>query len=190
MMMSCHRSDPAPTPSVTPPYVPLKQILWDGEMKPLGVGWVSPEGDSMSISIEDTVSRSSKNAVSIHMAKRHVFLEAGWQWSSWVSTIETNLKSYQYLHFSIRIDGPLRPDDLSLSLVSPGDHHTTKRLNLSAYATTFLDGEWHDVSIPLNDFYTQDMKFDPARAVQIIVGLWNENNDFVIYLDDLFIDGA
>ncbi|MEO5975972.1 MAG: hypothetical protein ABIS36_02160 [Chryseolinea sp.] len=186
---SCNSSDIAnskPLSNLTSK--PTKLVLWNGESNSPGVGWVSPEGDSMSIAQQDTIFRSSKNSVAIHMARHHVFLEAGWQWSAWTATVETNIKSYIKINLSVKVDGPIRPDDMMLSLASPGDHHTTQRVSLKLYDPALMDGNWHDLSIPLADLFTSDMKFDPAHAIQIIFATWNESGDFLLYLDDLSVE--
>jgi hypothetical protein len=174
-----------PAPPAQVPPKPL--ILWDGESQASGVGWVSPTDSTMYAGVEDSIVHSGHAAIVIHMAHAGAFLESGWQWSTWADTKSTDLSPYDTLKLSIRVDGPRLPPDLNLSLASPGDHHTTQRLSLLHYDGGLMDHAWHDLAIPLKDFYTQGMPFDPQHAIQLIIGTWNDTGDFTFYLDDITV---
>ena len=162
-------------------------ILWDGEAKSTGVGWVSPVADDMAISSEKGVGTGESTGVSFRMARPNLYLESGWQWSDWSNVVTTDFKPYDILKLSVKFAGPRLPDDLSLQLASPGDHKTTQRLSLKKYEAAVLDGEWHELSIPLQDFYTDDMPFDAAHAHQLIFETWNDNKDFKVFLDNILL---
>ena len=122
------------------------------------------------------------------MAHPNTFLESGWQWSTWTEVQTTNFKAYTTLKLSVRFLGPRLPRDLHLSLASPGDHKTTERLSLKGYDAALLDGAWHDLTIPLKDFYTVNMPFDATNAFQLIFGTWNDNKDFTVLVDDIILE--
>jgi hypothetical protein len=165
-------------------------VLWSGKSQTVGVGWVSPVDTDMSIAIEDTLGHSGNSAVAVHMAHPQTFLESGWQWSTWTDTKETNFTLYDTLKISIRVDGPFRTNDLQISLSSPGNHHTTQRLSMKSYVPNMMDGDWHNLSIALKDFYTVGMPFDATTTTQIIIGTWNDKNNFTFFLDDIILTKA
>lgn len=190
VLHSCSKGSAATMPPTGPGTdttknnTPDSLILWNGESKQTGVGWVSPVDSSMSISTEDSVVHSGNTAVEVHMAHQGAFLETGWQWSTWVNVTSVNFLPFSSLKLAVRVTGNV-PDDLQLSLASPGDHHTTQRLSMKKYAPQLTSGEWQVLNVPLADFYSAGMAFDPKNAIQIIIGTWNDQKDFHIYLDDL-----
>ena len=188
---SCSKSSgDSAVPPVPPPPPPTvsKLVLWNGEEKSAGVGWVSPTAADMDIKTESSTGKSSSTGIVFRMAHPNLFLESGWQWSTWTNVQTTNFKPYTKLKISIKFSGPRLPGDLLLSLASPGDHKTTERLSLKHYDAAILDGAWHDLTIPLNDFYTANMPFDSAHAVQLIFGTWNDDKDFTVLVDDIILD--
>ncbi len=188
-LSSCPALQAGPEVPVPPgASAPAKLVLWDGEQKPNGVGWVSPTSTNMAIKTEKGVGKANSTGIVFRMAHPNLYLESGWQWSTWAKVETTNLKPYTRLNISVKFTGPRLPNDLHLSLASPGDHKTTQRLSLKRYDAGILDGAWHDLSIPLSDFYTPDMPFDPVHAVQVIFGIWNDDKDFTVLLDDLTLE--
>lgn len=192
LFYSCSKSsDKAqPVPPVVPPVIvpPQPLTLWNGESAATGVGWVSPTFTDMAIATEDTSSASGTKAIAVHMAHPNFFLEAGWQWSDWTNVVSTNFSPFSNLTLSVRFAGLSLPNDLQISLASPGDHKTTQRISLKNYNANIYDGAWHQLTIPLKDFYTIGMPFDPAHAIQIILGTWNDNKDFTVMLDDIALN--
>jgi hypothetical protein len=164
--------------------------LWNGEDKASGVGWVSPASKDMEIKTAKSEGKASSTGISFRMAHQNLFLEAGWQWSTWAKVEPTDLRPYKTLKISVKFAGPRLPSDLLLSWPSPGDHKTTQRLSLKRYDAAILDGAWHDLSIPLQDFYTADMPFDVGTAIQLIFGTWNDDKDFTVIVDDIALEPA
>ena len=69
--------------------------------------------------------------------------------------------------------GKVPPADVSLSLASPGDHHTTERLSLRERDPKFGDGRWHRIRFQLADFKDPKGLYDPKHTIQVIFGTWN-----------------
>jgi hypothetical protein len=169
--------------------VEIRRVLWDGEKQAVGVGWVSPQGADMKIEVLKSGVPSRGSIIRFHAARPETFVECGWQWAPWYPNFEgTDLTAYRTIELRVRAQGPQLPGDLLFSLASPGDHHTTPRVSLKKYAKGLYDGRWHLARIPLKDLYAPEMKFEPKRTIQIILGAWNaKGGDFTVELDDLAV---
>lgn len=164
-----------------------EKVLWDGGRKAVGVGWVSPGKANLTLADVSEIHPTSSRYVRFRGVASDTYLEAGWQWAPWSPAfVGTDFTGAENLTIRIRVDGPNIPEDLTLQLASPGDHHTSERLSLKKYAPKLADGKWHPIRIRIQDFLRTPSKFDPKHTIQVIFGVWSGKNcDFTLDFTNL-----
>jgi len=180
----CFACLPAATPAAEDAPEPL--VLWNGESADVGVGWTVRKKLMSIEAVTDEDAHSGDQAIVARFSHPEIFCGWGWQWFKWFPKPEgTDIRPYSTLHIALKVEGPRPPNELMLSLASPGDHHTTQRLKLKQRVPDLFASEWHAIELPREDFYTADMKFDPEHTIQVIMGTWNEDGDFAVWMDDI-----
>jgi hypothetical protein len=142
-------------------------VLWDPKSQPVGVGWVAGKGALTAITRQ-------KKFFEYLTSDENAYAEWGWQWAPWAPTFEgTDFTPYRELTVEARMTGMGLPADVTVSLASPGDHHTTERLSLQERDPKFGDGRWHRIRFCLADFKDPKGLYEPKRTIQVIFGTWN-----------------
>ena len=151
-------------------------ILWDGDQHVIGEGWVGGQCKTATIKKEDKMIR-------FHTMDPTTFAEWGWQWAPWKPEfVGADIRPFKSIALEIRTYGSKLPNDLLLSLRSPGDHHLTVNDSLIKREPTLLDHKWHRIVVPMKDLKARDEKFDPMHVVNVILGVWVELGDFTVDL--------
>ena len=136
-------------------------ILWDGDQHVIGEGWVGGQCKTATIKKEDKMIR-------FHTMDPKTF--------------GADIRPFKSIALEIRTYGSKLPNDLLLSLRSPGDHHLTVNDSLIKREPTLLDHKWHRIVVPMKDLKARDEKFDPMHVVNVILGVWVELGDFTVDL--------
>ncbi|MFZ4507601.1 MAG: hypothetical protein ACOYON_07900 [Fimbriimonas sp.] len=167
------------------------KVLWDGKTEKVAVGWVAPGGDD-----QRAIVPSQPGVAEFQLARKNAYVEAGLQWAPWNPEFTgTDFRGYKSIQFSLQVTGTDRPEDLLLSLRSPGDHNCTGNVGLKAVVPNVLHGKWHKVRVSLADLEKADRKFlaehwpgskyDPSHVIQIILGAWNPKGTFTLRVRDV-----
>jgi len=128
-------------------------IVWDGKKHTVLEGWVGGQCKTATIKKEDRMIR-------LHTSDPKTFAEWGFQWAPWQPEFKgTDIRPFKALAFEIRIAGPQPPNDLLLSLRSPGDHHLTVNDSLKKRHADLFDQRWRRIVVPLTDLKARDEKF-------------------------------
>jgi hypothetical protein len=165
-----------------------EKILWNGESQNNGAGWVSPRPPDLSIETQDKIVHSGAQAVHFHCNAGYSWVEWGWRWFPfWPPAPGTDLRPYHTLTFAIKTSTPLAADDIKIRLDSAPGLLKSKMISIKAYDPHFSDGEWHVITIPLQDFNVEGMKYDPSRADELFFGSQAQHGAFDFYLDDIAV---
>ena len=151
-------------------------IVWDGDAHIIGEGWVGGQCKTATIKKQDKFIR-------FHTQDPKTFAEWGWQWAPWKPEFAgSDVRPFQTIVLEIRVYGPILPNDLLLSLRSPGDHHLTVNDSLKKREPKIFDQSWHRIVVQMKDLKARDEKFDPIHVVNVILGTWVEKGDFTVDL--------
>ena len=136
-------------------------VVWDGEQANIGAGWVNPT--TSTIKPQSAESHSGNTALEFKFKGSNQWLGAGWNWCAFKTGPHgADITSMKYFTFWIKKKGKVA--DLQINLLCNGkvfdmpEHHTEK-VSVLKYCPQLLDGEWHQVRIPLTNF-KQPMGFD------------------------------
>lgn len=118
----------------------------------------------------------------------------GWNWFGWYpENAGTDLSGYDDLKFSIKVSGAKdkvpNAGGISLAFGCSKDKKTSADAALGKYAATAADGQWHEVSIPLKDFFEgKGAECDARTAWEIRVSSWSGTPvNFDIVIDDVAV---
>ena len=166
-----------------------KLVLWNGESKSIGVGWVNIQSPNLSINVEEGKAFSGKKFIRFVCNQQKTYGECGWQWAPWAPEFEgTDLSPFTKVSVAVRITGTKLPNDFVVSLRSPGDHHLTKLVSLKKAEPKIYDGKWHKVTFKLAEMYYPEMKFDTRHCIQLLFAGWNPEGSFILDFDDLVLE--
>ncbi len=118
----------------------------------------------------------------------------GWNWFGWwPKDAGIDISPYDTLRFSIRVvvtDPKHAPDPagMTVGLRCSAGPKDSASVTLEKYLKNPGDGKWHEVEMPLAEFYKgkQGQAFDPKSAWELDLGTWAANpRTFDIYLDNI-----
>ena len=151
-------------------------VLWDGRKHAVAEGWVGSQCKTATIKKIDSTIR-------FHTEHPKTFAEWGFQWAPYQPEFQgTDIRPFKAVALELRGYGPQLPNDLLLSLRSPGDHHLTVNDSLVKREPNLWDGRWHRIVVPMTDLKARDDKFDPEHVVNVILGVWVEQGNFTVDL--------
>jgi hypothetical protein len=175
--------------------------VWDGDAHGTGAqGWAAPtDSPKTRASIQALRSVGYAGTVGLKWQGRGPdWTGFGWNWLSWYpANAGTDISGYDRLVFKLRVEPPKRAADLPrlestmVNLVSSqgSGGKATGSVKLSSHAPNkVLDGQWHEVSIPLKALYGAEKAdgFDARTAWEFRLGEWSQDaKAFVFYLDDI-----
>ncbi len=165
-----------------------KMIVWDGEAKKGGSGWTAPE-KSGTIAPQERDAHSATAALEWHgTAAAETYAGCGWNWFGWwPADSGTDISAYGQLSFWVKVTGSPANPAIQVSLNCSSTKKPTAAVPLADYAKDFADGQWHQVTIPLQDIYKKEKTdFDPKTAWELDLGTWNmDAADLHVFIDDI-----
>ncbi|MGB8355995.1 MAG: glycoside hydrolase family 44 protein [Chthoniobacteraceae bacterium] len=164
-------------------------IVWDGEKITRGQSWVAPQKPVNSFRSQTDEKHSGLAALELH-GEGSASIGGGWNWFGWYpDDAGTDTTNFQNFTFWMKVEGDTKPESLILELNS-SSKKTTKSVNIASYCDDLMDGEWHDVVIPLRDIYKDaDPDFDPKKVWMANFNTWSPTErNFSIYIDDIGFD--
>ena len=167
--------------------------VWNGEAQAGGVSWVSPTGPNNVVRVETGEAHSGGSAIEF-LGQGSEWIGGGWSWRGWYPPgAGEDIRIYSNLVFWIKVTGD-DPGVMSVALVSAITTKPSGQILVGEYVgdgETLHDGNWHEVVIPLCDFYAaaKDKNFDPKSVWEIDLNTWAPAaRSFHIYLDDIGFD--
>lgn len=131
-------------------------VLWDGKKHAVGEGWVGGQCETATIKKEDKMLR-------FHTMDPKTFAEWGFQWAPWQPEFKgTDIRPFKAIALEVRVYGPQLPNDLLLSLRSPGDHHLTVNDSLKKREAKLFDQKWHRIVVPMTDLKPATINSTPS----------------------------
>jgi len=168
-------------------------IAWDGEQAARGSGWTNANGHGeVTLRPQTAVAHSGNTALEMR-CKGTLWLGAGWNWVAFTKGEGTDVRSMKRLTFWVECSG--QGSDMQINLLCGGqeldtpEHHTSK-VGLLKYCPALLDGQWHQIAIPLTDLNTVP-GYDPTKVCELQMGVPAEKPvDCSFFIDDIGFDDA
>jgi len=165
---------------------------WNGEQAAKGSGWTHADGNgAVTLRPQTIVAHSGNTALEMRCQGAKQWLGAGWNWTAFTKGAGTDVRTMKRLTLWVKCAG--KGGDLQINLLCGGqefdtpEHHTTK-VHLLKYCPALLDGQWHQVAIPLADLRTVP-GYDPTRVCELQMGLpADEPVDCSFFIDDIGFD--
>jgi hypothetical protein len=172
-------------------------IVWNGDDKAGGSGWANPTNTSKIVAeaaagVDGTVGLK-------WTAVGSEWIGFGWNWFGWYpDNAGTDISQNKRLIFKIKVVAassdkipPVDAFTVGMSCSGNGGKGIEDPLKIADYDTTFADGQWHEIAIPLSAFYTspKNAKFDKKTAWELDIGEWcQQSTDFTVYIDSIGFD--
>ena len=196
---------PPPTAAVAvAPTVPMaatttqREVIWDGDAVTRGQAWANcdqqAQGCKSTLTPAPGEGAAGTNGLKLH-AEGPGWQGAGWNWFGWwPENAGTDLSGYDELIFSVRVTGADKAKlpaagGISLSLGCSLEKKSSADAPLAKYAADATDGQWHEVKIPLRDFFSgQGAACDARTAWELRVSSWSGTPvDFDLLLDNIAV---
>jgi len=186
------------------PVVPVggKLVIWDGEGGGLEGGKSWADCDKKGPPCKATLAplpksgRDGKTALRFH-ADGEGWQGGGWNWFGWwPETAGTDIRPYSHLSLWIKVVAKSpellpEPGALTFSFGCSNGKKGSSSINFAKYEKNLLDGQWHLMTVPLNDFYVgkEGQEFDPATAWEFHFNHWaGSPRNFDVLLDDVTLE--
>jgi len=168
-----------------------KHVVWDGDKFAHGLSWASPQSPLIFIKSQMEEAHNGKVALEFH-GEGSGFIGGGWNWHGWYPpNAGTDISKYANLSFWIKVQGE-NPQGLTVSLTCSSSKKATDPLSAWEYVgdnVDIMDGNWHEVVIPLKDMYAKGGEFDPRSAWEIDLNSWApQKRAFSIFIDEIGFD--
>jgi hypothetical protein len=193
------RTEPGITAFKTPSPAPANRgesvkrvVAWNGERANTGAGWVNPT--TSALKPQSAEAHSGNTALEFKLKGTNHWMGMGWNWFKFKTgtNVGTDASAMKNLSFWIKSKGKVR-GNLSVNLLCNGnvldtpEEHTVK-VEVLKYCPSFLDGQWHEVVIPMADL-NQIKGFNPKIISEIHFGLTTEQDtDGSFFIDDIGFD--
>jgi hypothetical protein len=171
-----------------------RMIVWDGDRFAGGLSWVHPAGEFSYLRPQSEVAHNGKVALEMWCDVGGGTMGGGWNWHGWYPADSGNdIRAFRNLSFWAKAEGEVKRD-FEVSLVCSTHTSGTADVAASAYVqptdADLLDGEWHEVVIPMVDLLAKpDIKFDAARAWEINLNTWAPRaGKFSLFIDEIGFD--
>lgn len=168
-----------------------RMVVWDGEQANVGAGWVNPK--TSTILPQSIEAHSGKTALEFKFKGANQWMGMGWNWFKFKTgtNVGTDASAMKNLSFWMKSKG--KTGDLQVNLLCNGDvldtpeEHTVK-VRVLKYCPRLLDGQWHEVVIPLADL-NQIKSFNPKIISEIHFGFLAGNDTAgSFFIDDIAFD--
>jgi hypothetical protein len=190
----------APTSSATGPAALEKQaaMVWDGEDADTRArGWAACEEKESCLAQLTVKSGAGRNgSMGLELAaKGKKWIGFGWNWFGWwPDNAGTDISTYKSLRFWLKVSaepGKQKPprETLRVSLrgSSKGGKDATASVAVGDYAPALLDGEWHEIVMPLEPLFRGDGEtFDNEKAWELDFGAWTTDEcEYTLAIDEV-----
>lgn len=195
-------TSPAAAPATPGASAPVasgqREVIWDGDEVARGQGWAScdkeAEGCKATLAPAPGAGVNGSSGLALH-GEGPGWQGGGWNWFGWwPENAGTDLSGYDDLSFSVKVVAPEKDKSptaggISLAFGCSLDKKNSADASLGKYAANAIDGQWHEVKIPLADFFSgKGAECDARTAWEIRVSSWSASPvNFDLFLDDLSV---
>ena len=185
------QAEPAAPSSPSPALPSVKRmVVWDGEQATKGAGWSNPKASTVGPQMVEA--HSGKTAVEFKFkGSGEEWPGTGWNWCAFqTGPYGTDITPFKNFTFWLKTKGKIA--DVQLNLLCNGDkfdmpEHHTEKVSALTYCPQLLDGQWHQVSIPLADL-KQPAGFDALHVGELQI--FNAGaGDGSFFIDDIGFEG-
>jgi hypothetical protein len=162
-----------------------------------GKGWADCQDKSsckVAVDSKANVGRAGTAGVEF-TARGKQWMGFGWNWFGWwPADSGTDASKYEKLRFWMKITvepGKKKPSaeawTVALTGSSKGGKDMTESVHLNDYVQGFVDGEWHEIAVPLQELrHGKGATFDASKTWEIDIGAWSEDEcEYKIAVDDI-----
>jgi hypothetical protein len=169
--------------------------IWNGDdVNPTAKQWASCDTQPCTATLEPAPKVGANGSIGLEFkGKGKGFLGFGWNWTSWYAAGATNISGRKNLKFQLKIV-PASPevapqaDGLRVGLRCAKSDKCGKEVgSLAKYEPKAVDGQWHQITIPLGDMKTeQGSIWDDTSVWEIGLFNWAPTpREFVAHIDDI-----
>ncbi len=173
-----------------------RYIFWDGEGNGASAkGWADCDkkpGCKGTLAPAPGQGLNNSTALLLH-GEGPGWIGGGWNFYGWYpEDAGVDITGYSKLTFSIKVvaeSEELAPDPggLNIGLRCSKTKKDSNAVPLKNYEPKLLDGQWHEISIPLGEF--KKAEFDPQSTWEFVVSTWAGNpKKFDVYFDDISVE--
>jgi len=172
--------------------------IWNGDTAGGGQGWADcDKKDACKASIKPVVEAGVDGSMGLKFsADGPQWLGGGWNWFGWwPETAGTDISGYKTLVFDIKVvaESPNllpEPGAVNITLGCSNGKKNSADISVQKYQKDFLDGEWHQVKIPLSELTKgSGRELDLRTAWEFRISTWAANKrTFDIYLDNIAVE--
>lgn len=170
--------------------------IWNGDdVSPTAKEWASCDTKPCTTTLLPTpkIGKGGSIGLEFKASTKGGYVGFGWNWTSWYKGGATNITGRKNLKFSIQIvptsaETAPAADGIRVRLGCAKVEKCGKVVqSLAKYDAKVLDGQWHDITIPLADFKTEDKdEWDDTTAWEFQIHNWAPTpRDFVAHIDDI-----
>jgi hypothetical protein len=175
-----------------------RKVIWDGDAVTRGQGWANcdqqAQGCKSTLAPAPGEGSAGTSGLKLH-GEGPGWQGGGWNWFGWwPENAGTDLSGYDELIFSVRVTGADKAKlptvgGISLALGCSLQKKSSADAPLAKYAADAADGQWHEVKIPLRDFFSgPGAACDPRTAWELRVSSWSGTPvDFDLVLDNITV---
>jgi hypothetical protein len=171
-------------------------IVWNGdEVAPTAKEWASCDTKPCTTTLLPTpkVGKNDSIGLEFKASTKAGYVGFGWNWTSWYKGGATNITGRKALKFAIKIvptSAEVAPQADAIRVrigCAKVDKCGKVVQSLAKYDAKVLDGQWHDITIPLADFKAEDKDdWDDASAWEFQLHNWAPTpREFVAHIDDI-----
>jgi hypothetical protein len=192
-------NEPKPAPQVferkpDAPVAPDTMVIWDGDRTfPKAFGYSDPKDKNTFAPQTDEV-HQGKVALELHIAatpEGAASVFSGFNWHGWYPDDSgEDITAFTHFVFWIKVEKGKKIDRLDLGLTSSKPRQRSAMLDLTRYTPDALDGQWHQVAIPVSDLIAQDSKFNPKKAWELDLETRSDPAQlpYSIFFDDIALE--
>lgn len=174
-----------------------KEVIWNGDDVTRGKSWANCDkaGEcKATLAPAPGSGARGSNGLVLH-GEGSGWQGGGWNWFGWwPENGGTDLSGYDDLVFTVKISAPAKDkgpnaSGINLALGCSLDKKSSADASLGKYAANAGDGQWHEVRIPLKDFFSgKGAECDSRTAWEFRVGSWSGTPvAFDLVLDDISV---
>lgn len=189
-------AEPAAAAS-TPAASGTSEVIWDGDNVTKGMSWAScdkeAEGCKATFAPAPGEGADGSTGLKLH-GEGPGWQGGGWNWFGWYpENAGTDISIYDTLTFKVKVTAPKDKSPtaggISFAFGCSKDKKNSADASLGKYSANAADGQWHDVSIPLKDFFDgKGAECDARTAWEIRASSWSQAPvSYDIVLDNITV---
>jgi hypothetical protein len=171
-------------------------VVWNGDdVSPTATEWASCDTKPCTATLQPVPKAGKDGSIGLEFkaSAKGGYVGFGWNWTSWYKAGATNITGRKVLKFAVQISAAspdLAPagDGIRVGIRCAKAEKCGKVVqSLAKYDAKVVDGQWHEISIPLSDMKPEDKdEWDDASAWEFGLHNWAPTpREFVAHIDDI-----